>query len=73
MPHGSITIDGVSLTINALPRGGRVQVSLIPHTLDATTLGGAGVGGRVHLEADLIGKFVRQLVQPYRARGRREP
>lgn len=73
VPHGSITVDGVSLTINALPRGRRVQVALIPHTLAATTLGGAVPGGRVHLEADLIGKFVRQLVQPYRARGRREP
>lgn len=71
VPHGSLTVDGVSLTVNALPRGGRVQVALIAHTRDATTLGGAGKGDRVHLEADLIGKFVRQLVQPYRAAVRR--
>ena len=69
--HGSITVDGVSLTVNALPRGGRVQVALIGHTREVTTLGGVPVGDRVHLEADLIGKFVRQLVQPYRAAPRR--
>ncbi len=72
VPHGSIAIDGVSLTVNALPKRNVVQVSLIPHTLDVTTLGGAGVGHRVHLEADLIGKFVRQLTQGYRASGRQE-
>ena len=69
--HGSITVDGVSLTVNALPRGGRVQVALIAHTLAVTTLGRVRVGDRVHLEADLIGKFVRQLLQPYRAAPRR--
>ncbi|HEY2804991.1 MAG TPA: riboflavin synthase [Gemmatimonadales bacterium] len=72
VPHGSIAVDGVSLTINDLPKRGIVQVALIPHTLEMTTLSGAGVGQRVHLEADLIGKFVRQLARPYRASGRRE-
>ena len=72
VPHGSIAVDGVSLTINAMPKRNVVQVSLIPHTLEQTTLGGAGVGHRVHLEADLIGKFVRQLTQGYRASGRLE-
>jgi riboflavin synthase len=73
VPHGSITVDGVSLTVNALPKRGRVQVALIPHTLESTTLGGARSGARVHLEADLIGKFVAQLAMPHRARGRLEP
>jgi riboflavin synthase len=74
VPHGSITVDGVSLTVNALPGRRNVQVSLIPHTLKSTTLGGAAPGGRVHLEADLIGKYVGQLLKPYRARfGRLEP
>lgn len=72
VPHGSIAVDGVSLTINDLPRKGIVQVALIPHTLEVTTLGGVQVGHRVHLEADLIGKFVRQLMQGYRASGRLE-
>ncbi|MFI5207246.1 MAG: riboflavin synthase [Gemmatimonadales bacterium] len=71
VPHGSITVDGVSLTINALPARGVVQVALIPHTRRVTTLGAAGLGARVHLEADLVGKFVRQLVQPHRATRRR--
>ena len=70
VPHGSIAVDGISLTVNALPRGNTVQIALIPHTQDATTLGGARVGTRVHLEADLIGKFVRQLVMPHRKKGR---
>jgi riboflavin synthase len=71
VPHGSIAVDGVSLTINALPRRGVVQVALIAHTRRATTLGAARVGARVHLEADLVGKFVRQLMQPHRAEGRK--
>ncbi len=65
VPHGSIAVDGVSMTVNALPRPGVVQISVIPHTREVTTLGRARVGTRVHLEADLIGKFVRHLVAPY--------
>jgi riboflavin synthase len=59
--HGSITVDGVSLTVNALPSPGVVQISLIPHTLAVTTLAALGPGDRVHVEADVIGKYVRQL------------
>ena len=65
VPHGSIAVDGVSMTVNAMPRRNVVQLSIIPHTLEVTTLGRARVGTRVHLEADLIGKFVRQLALPY--------
>lgn len=60
---GSVTVDGVSLTINALPRPGIIQVSLIPHTLTVTTLSAIGVGSRVHLEADVIGKYVDSLLR----------
>ncbi|HSE51458.1 MAG TPA: riboflavin synthase, partial [Gemmatimonadales bacterium] len=63
IPLGSITVDGVSLTINALPRPGIIQVSLIPHTLAVTTLSAIGVGSRVHLEADVIGKYVAGLLK----------
>jgi len=70
VPHGSIAVDGCSMTVNAMPGRNVVQLSVIPHTLEVTTLGGASVGTRVHLEADLIGKFVRQLALPYLA-GRR--
>ena len=65
--HGSIAVDGVSLTVNAIPKRGIVQVSLIPYTLEVTTLGRARVGTRVHLEADQVGKIVRHVLAPYRA------
>ena len=61
IPQGSITVDGVSLTVNALPGPTLVQVSLIPFTRDHTTLGELESGDRVHVEGDLIGKYVRQL------------
>ena len=61
VPLGSITVDGVSLTVNALPRPGVVQVSLVPFTREHTTLGKVKQGDRVHVEADVLGKYVRQL------------
>jgi len=61
--HGSIAVDGVSLTVNAVPAPGRIQVALIPFTLEQTTLGTLKAGDRVHLEGDMLGKFVRQLVR----------
>jgi len=59
--HGAITVDGVSLTVNAIPRPGVVQVSLVPFTREHTTLGRLATGDRVHVEADVLGKYVRQL------------
>jgi len=59
--HGSITVDGVSLTVNAIPRPGVMQVSLVPFTRTHTTLGQLAAGDRVHVEADVLGKYVRQL------------
>ena len=66
VPLGSITVDGVSLTVNAKPAPDIIQVSLIPFTLQHTTLGERRTGDRVHLEADTIGKYVAELL---RARG----
>jgi riboflavin synthase len=63
VPHGSLTVDGVSLTVNELPTAGTVQVSLIEHTLRHTTLGSLTMGDRVHVEADIIGKYVRRLLE----------
>ena len=63
VPLGSITVDGVSLTVNAMPDAGTVQISLIPFTLEHTTLGGRRPGDRVHLEADAIGKYVQALLE----------
>ena len=62
IPLGSITVDGVSLTINAKREPGTIQISLIPFTLQHTTLGDRQVGDRVHLEADTIGKYVAELL-----------
>jgi riboflavin synthase len=61
-PLGSITVDGVSLTVNARPSPTVVQVSLIPFTLQHTTLGERRPGDRVHLEGDTVGKWVRHLL-----------
>jgi riboflavin synthase len=65
VPHGSITVDGVSLTVNELPASGVVQLSLIEHTLRHTTLADRRVGDRVHVEGDVIGKYVQRLLAPY--------
>jgi len=62
VPHGSITVNGVSLTVNAMAAPSVLQVSLIPFTLDNTTLGALRAGDEVHLEADIIGKYVRELL-----------
>ena len=67
VPHGSVAVDGVSLTVNALPAPGILQLSLIEYTWMHTTLGALRQGDGVHLEADMIGKYVRQLVAPYAA------
>ncbi|GAB96505.1 riboflavin synthase [Kineosphaera limosa] len=58
---GSIAVDGVSLTVSALVPGG-FCVSLIPTTLEATTLGAAAVGDRVNLEVDVLAKYVERLL-----------
>lgn len=58
VPLGSITVDGVSLTVNAKPTPSVIQISLIPFTLEHTTLGDRKAGDQVHLEADTIGKYV---------------
>ncbi|MEO8031020.1 MAG: riboflavin synthase [Gemmatimonadota bacterium] len=62
VPLGSIAIDGVSLTVNAIPAPGTVQISLIPFTFEHTTLGRLTPGAEVHVEADAIGKYVAALL-----------
>ena len=66
IPQGSITVDGVSMTINALPGPELVQISVIPFTGAHTTLGQLAAGDRVHVEADVLGKYVRQLCRSER-------
>ena len=67
IPLGSIAVDGVALTVNAIPSPGVVQVSLIPFTLEHTTLGARVAGDQVHVEGDAVGKYVQQLSAPWRA------
>ena len=57
---GSVTLDGVSLTVNYVD-GPRFSVNLIPHTLEVTTLGSLAVGVRVNLEIDLLARYVERL------------
>ena len=59
-PKGSIAVDGVSLTVNAVA-GPRFAVNLIPHTLAVTTLGELAPGARVNLEVDVIARYVARL------------
>lgn len=62
---GSITIDGVSLTVADRDDAG-FEVALIPHTLGETTLGEVREGREVNLEVDLVAKYVEALTAPYR-------
>jgi riboflavin synthase len=57
VPKGSVTIDGVSLTVAALGPGW-FDVALVPHTLEVTTLGVKVAGDRVNVELDIVGKHV---------------
>jgi riboflavin synthase len=58
---GSVTVQGVSLTIVAVAEDG-FDVALIPHTLQVTTLGTLSAGSRVNLEADVLGRYVQKYV-----------
>jgi len=60
---GSITVNGVSLTTNTVT-GASFSINLIPHTLEATTLGGLAAGHRVNLEIDLIARYVERMLNP---------
>ena len=71
--HGSITLNGVSLTVNALPGPGNCQVAVIPYTLNVTTLGNLRTGDAVNLEGDLIGKYVGRMLASRRAAAGRSP
>lgn len=58
---GSVTLDGVSLTV-VEPAGGRFRVAMIPVTLERTSFGTAEVGERVNVEVDMIGKWIEALM-----------
>jgi riboflavin synthase len=58
---GSIAIDGISLTVNEC-QGEEIQITLIPYTLEKTTLIEKRVGDRVNVEADILGKYVEKML-----------
>ena len=59
-PKGSITIDGVSLTVNKV-NGAVFEINIIPHTQQVTTLGKLASGARVNLEIDVLARYVARL------------
>ena len=64
---GSITVNGVSLTVNRVidnDMGCELSINLIPHTLQNTTLGGLAAGSNVNLEIDLIARYVERMLNP---------
>ncbi len=65
---GSIAVDGVSLTVAGVGRGW-FAVALVPHTLATTTLGDRAPGDPVHLEVDVVAKYVERLVRPWSGQG----
>lgn len=69
VPKGSITVDGVSLTVVDVLDGG-FTVAVIPHTATVTTVGRREPGDRVNLEADVVAKYVERLIEPHQ---REEP
>lgn len=68
--HGSIAVDGVSLTVNALPESRTAEVALITYTYEHTNLSRLAAGMRVNLEADMIGKYVVKALESVRQEGR---
>lgn len=66
---GSITVDGVSLTVNRVADeadGARFEVNLIPHTLEVTTLSRLAAGARVNLEVDLVARYLERILKASR-------
>jgi riboflavin synthase len=67
--HGSICVDGVSLTVNALPAPDSAQVALIPYTWEHTNLNRLAAGTAVNLEGDMLGRFVIHHLSRSRTEG----
>lgn len=63
VPKGCIALDGVSLTVGPAVRSGRFEVFLIPFTSEHTTLGDRRAGDSVHVEVDVVGRYVVHLLQ----------
>jgi riboflavin synthase len=64
---GSITVNGVSLTVNSVedsPEGCTISINLIPHTVENTALGAIAAGAMVNLEIDTVARYVERMLQP---------
>ena len=65
-PKGSVTLDGVSLTVNEVedgPAGTRFWMNLIPHTADQTTLGSIAVGRELNIEIDVLARYLQRMTK----------
>ena len=65
-PKGSISLDGVSLTVNEVEDAGdatRFTINLIPHTADHTTLGGIAAGRKLNLEIDVLARYLKRMTE----------
>lgn len=60
---GSVTLDGVSLTVASAGQDG-FEVAVVPHTLEVTTLGNINVGDKLNLEVDILAKYIERLLKP---------
>ncbi len=63
---GSVTVDGISLTVNRI-KAGRISLCIIPHTQERTTLADKGVGAKLNLEADILLKYLEKM---FKAQGK---
>lgn len=65
VPKGSVTVDGISLTVASIEKEGVFTIAVIPHTAQITTLGQRKAGDFVNIEVDIIGKYVERFVGPF--------
>jgi len=73
IPHGSIALNGVSLTVNDLREGSVCEVAIIPYSWSHTNLSSLRTGDAVNVEADLVGRYVRRVLESRAGEPRRSP
>lgn len=73
IPHGSIALNGVSLTVNGLREGSVCEVAVIPYSWSHTNFSSLRPGDEVNVEADLVGRYVRRALESRSAEPRRNP
>ena len=73
IPHGSIALNGVSLTVNGLQEGSVCEVAVIPYSWSHTNFSSLRPGDEVNVEADLVGRYVRRVLETRSRESRRSP